>query len=288
MSYNRKATNYKEQIKILKMRGLTIRDDHAAESILKSIGYFRFKGYCLTSYGPIKEAFRPGITIDQIYRIYQFDSDIRGLTMKACQRAEVRFKSIMGMELALQYGPVLPKRAFYESFRFSDWNARTKAAHDQGSTRREMYVRNYRDHYHEWPIWVDLELSTFGNVSKLYSWLDTDMKKIIAKRYGKIRFTYVENWAHILTVVRNTCAHNSRFYGRLLSLGVLVPTKYIGYFGQNTYFSIIFILSRMLEPKDFASYLYGLHAISTKYGKEVEWQQLGFQTNWYDYCLKMF
>lgn len=287
MSYNRKATNYKEQINILKQRGLTIRDYHAAESILKSIGYFRFKGYCLTSYGPIKEAFRPGITIDQIYRIYQFDSDIRALTMKACQRAEVRFKSIMGMELALKYGPVLPKMAFYEANSFIEWKKRTKKAHDQGSARSEMYVHNYRDNYHEWPIWVDLELSTLGNTSMLYSWLNTDMKKIIAKRYG-VYYTYPQNWAHMLTIIRNTCAHNSRFYGRLLPLGVAVPKKYQSYFRQHTYFSMIFVLFKMLEPKDFASYLHGLYAISKKYGDEVEWQQLGFQTNWYNYCLKMF
>ncbi|MEA0974434.1 Abi family protein [Lacticaseibacillus paracasei] len=287
MSYNRKATNYKEQINILKQRGLTIRDDHAAESILKSIGYFRFKGYCLTSYGPIKETFRPGITIDQIYRIYQFDSDIRALTMKACQRAEVRFKSIMGMELALKYGPVLPKMGFYEANSFIEWKKRTKDAHDQGSARSEMYVHNYRDNYHEWPIWVDLELSTFGNVSKLYTWLKTPMKKTIAADYG-VNHKYIKNWAHILTVSRNTCAHNSRFYGRLLSLGVLVPTKYQSFFGMNTYFSITFVLFKMLEHKDFASYLHGLHAISKKYGNEVDWQQLGFQTQWYDYFLRMF
>lgn len=286
MSYTRKATTYEEQIEILKQRGLIINDDHSAQHILRSVGYFRLKGYCLTTYGPRKEIFREGVTIEQVYQIYRFDADIRGLTMKACQRAEVRFKATLGMELALAYGPILTTQAFFDPNRFNMWNKRTQAAHDQGSARREMYVQHYRDHYKEWPIWVDLELSTLGNVSKLYTWLRTPMKKMIAQHYG-VRYTYVENWAHILTVIRNSCAHNSRFYGRLLPLGVAIPTKFQDYFSLNTYFSVIFVLHQMLEPKDFASYLHGLRAISEEYGEVIDWQKLGFRPDWFNYFLQM-
>ncbi|HFT2495448.1 TPA: hypothetical protein ACHV1J_001147 [Listeria monocytogenes] len=48
--YDREATHILKQIEILEARGLEIKDRVFAKNALKSIGYFRFKGYCLPYY----------------------------------------------------------------------------------------------------------------------------------------------------------------------------------------------------------------------------------------------
>lgn len=286
MPYTRIATTFDEQLKVLADRGLIIEDHRKALSILRSIGYFRFKGYCLSFYGDQKEIFKRGVTIEDVYNVYRFDSSIRSLTMKACQRAEIRVKSFMNMSLALHYGPVLTQNAFADPAKYTEWSVRANSSHDQGQARREMYIQNYRDNYKEWPIWVDLEMSTFGNTSKLYSWLTLDLKKEIAANY-LVNFRYVENWLHILTVIRNTCAHNSRFYGRHLPLGIKLPKAQGDYFGRKSYSSILHTMSYMLTREDFSSYIRSLHAVVTKYGNDVDITQLGFKPDWFEHVLSM-
>lgn len=286
MPYTRIATTYDEQMKVLADRGLIIIDQRKALSILQSVGYFRFKGYCLSFYGNQKEIFKRGVTIEDVYSVYRFDSSIRSLTMEACQRAEIRVKSLMNMSLAINYGPVLKQQAFADPVKFTEWSARAKSSHDQGQARREMYIQNYRDNYKEWPIWVDLEMSSFGNTSKLYSWLTVDLKKQIAANY-QVNYSYVENWLHILTVIRNTCAHNSRFYGRHLPLGIRLPKSLGNYFGRRSYFSIVYPLSYMINREDFSSYIRSLHGVMAKYGNAVDIAQLGFKPDWFERVLSM-
>lgn len=280
MSYKRKATTYEEQIDILKSRGLIIEDEDEAVGILRSIGYFRLKGYCLSLYKPGTENFKPSTSVKRLQAIYQFDNDLRGVTMRACQRAEVRLKAAIGMTLALEFGPILPVAAFDDPKKIEAWNGKVRDAHAQGDSRKEAYVRHYLDDYKEFPIWVDLELSTLGNVSKLFSWLNSDMKKKIAEEYS-VRDVYLKNWVHILTVVRNICAHSSRFYGRFLPLAYLIPGKYRDYFQNRTYFATVFVLSHLLTAPEFENYFDNLKAVTDEYSDTVNLGLLGFQEDWY-------
>ncbi|QFQ91800.1 Abi family protein [Lacticaseibacillus manihotivorans] len=286
MAYTRPAKDCAGQLDILKKRGLQFDNRDAAEKLLQEIGYFRLKGYCLGFYKQDTETFKDGISISQLHRVYRFDSDIRGITMKACQRAEVRLKSIMGMQLALRFGPVMPANALEPSSLFEKWTESVDSAHLQGSKRKELYVRHYLEDYGEFPIWVDLELSTLGNVSKLYSWLEPDVKKAIADQYSA-RVVYLLNWTHMLTVVRNTCAHNSRFYGRFLPVYAKMPRPQLRYFGNTTYASMVFVLSRLLEPDDFQSYIDGLKRIFKEYQGDIEIGRLGFQSSWYSHAQRL-
>ncbi|WP_390410219.1 Abi family protein [Lacticaseibacillus jixiensis] len=286
MSYRRPAKNCSEQLEILKERGLQFDDRVAAEKLLSEIGYFRLKGYCLSFYKPNTEEFKSGVSMQQLYQVYLFDTAIRGITMKACQRAEVRFKSVMGMQLALMYGPVLPIDAFESPELFEKWAKNTDSAHLQGSKRKELYVRHYLEDYGEFPIWVDLELSTLGNVSKLFSWLEPSAKKAIADQYSA-RVVYLHNWTHMLTVVRNTCAHNSRFYGRFLPVYARIPKREYRYFGNSKYVSMVFVLSRLLDPADFQSYIDGLRHIIEDYYDYVQIGRLGFQQDWYRHAQQL-
>ena len=286
MGYTRPARTCSEQLDILKKRGLRFDNRDAAEKLLQEIGYFRLKGYCLGFYKQDTEIFKDGTSMSQLHQVYRFDTDVRGITMKACQRAEVRLKSIIGMQLALKFGPVLPDNALESSELFTQWTNNVESAHLQGSQRKELYVRHYLEDYGEFPIWVDLELSTLGNVSKLYSWLETDIKKAIADQYSA-RVVYLRNWTHMLTIVRNSCAHNSRFYGRFLPIYAKIPHRELSYFGNTTYASMVFVFSRLLDSADYQSYIVNLKRIFEEYLGNIEIGRLGFQSSWYSHAKQL-
>ncbi|MFD1429391.1 Abi family protein [Lacticaseibacillus mingshuiensis] len=286
MAYTRVATTTHQQIDILRSRGLQIADEKSAMAILEEVGYFRFKGYCLPFYGPEKERFRSGVDLEQIYQTYRFDTDVKALTLQACQRAETRFKSIMGNTLALTLGSVLPDTAFYSVDRAKQWHARAAKAQVDGSSRGELYVDHYTVEYEEFPIWVDLELTSFGNASMLYSWLDRDLQRQVAARYG-VRYPYIQNWMHVLTVIRNTCAHNSRIYGRHLALNTRIPSSQSPYFVNGNFFSVLFVLYKVLARKDFAVYLQRMKTCFDSYQGCVAINWLGFPDDWFEHCLGM-
>ncbi len=61
------------------------------------------------------------------------------------------------------------------------------------------------------PIWVAIELFTFGSLSSLYSILNWDDKRQIASLYNA-KPQYLSSWILSLVEIRNICAHYSRLY----------------------------------------------------------------------------
>ena len=73
------------------------------------------------------------------------------------------------------------------------------------------------------PTWAIFEELTFGELSHFYKGiaLDSD-KKRIAQSFG-LNFPLMESWLHALTIVRNVCAHHSRFWNRELGVKPAIP-----------------------------------------------------------------
>ena len=288
MPYNRPATTIDEKIEILKNRGLQISNRKVAREIIRAVGYFRLKGYCLVFYGEEYERFLPDTTIEQVYNIYQFDIAFRALMLSACQQIEVRVKAAMGDRLPLDYGPTLSAAAFQESEGWKKWNTSLRQSRGQGSRRKEPYISNYDQRYGEFPLWVDLELVTMGSLSILYSWLTTKARKAVAAEFG-VPHLYLGNWLLVLTVLRNTCAHNSRLFGRQLSKPVRLPNKYRKQFGdRQSSFGIWYILRMLLPAREFGRYVFQLSQIFDQYQMTPWLDQIGFPDDWQTILLSEF
>lgn len=77
MSALKKPLTLSEQIDLLKSRGLVIQDESRAKDILSRLNYYRLiNAYSLGLRVPGKDGrptdqYRPGISLDYIYNIYQ-------------------------------------------------------------------------------------------------------------------------------------------------------------------------------------------------------------------------
>lgn len=216
VEYSRKATRTDEQLRILQDRGLMVQINLENQQRSENIGYFKFKGYCLPFYeSGSNENFIEGTTFKDVHASYIFDQKLHRILYGLLSRVEAQVKSIIGTKIAVEYGPLshYNKKIFRTSEYQADWVRVLKQNESRAELRRELYVEHYKKVYEDKvPIWVALEMSTLGMVSKLYSDVTPEIQKEIAAEKYDVPYVYLSSWLQFLTVVRNFCAHNNRTF----------------------------------------------------------------------------
>lgn len=74
------------------------------------------------------------------------------------------------------------------------------------------YVVHQRKVYHNVPLWVLINTLTYGQISKLYTLLPSQIQSSISKNFPHVKEKTLEQYLKILTLFRNVCAHNERLY----------------------------------------------------------------------------
>ena len=134
----------------------------------------------------------------------------------------------------------------------------------------------------QFPIWVVIELASFGLLSKMYSILKTtDKETIAADNYGAIPYYYIQSWLHSLSLVRNTCAHYGRIYDKRLSIKPKIHRIDINKGVDNsTFFSILIVIGKLRSNNtEWISFITSLAALVENYCV-VDIRRLGFPENW--------
>lgn len=287
------ALTYQEQIDRLKnVHNLTISDDSAALKILKRVNYYRLSAYGLgLKQKNDKERYRDGISLEHIYRLYEFDSIFRNLLVRVIEQLEIQLRAQISNYLALKYGA----EGYIDSTLFKD-----KKTKDGGSIHAAVidsfkkecdhqknapFVKHHMDKYEgHFPIWVAVELFTFGNLSSIYSIMTIDDRKEIAKLYST-EPKYLGSWILALVEIRNICAHYSRLYNMPLKQTPHLYPEYKKYrsVGINKIFPALLAMKRMLGNderwKDFETQL---EALIEEYQDVVNLSFMGFPNDWKD------
>ncbi len=201
---------YEEQADLLEKRGCRISNKNDCIKKLSCINYYRFSAYLL----PFRldtNKYKEGTTFDQIYSTYEFDRKLRNLIYRAIEVVEISFRTRLAYVHSHQYGAL----GYQNNINFNDRHKHDKFLDKINNAIKinskvpfvEHHLKNYNGKF---PIWVAVELFTFGMLSRFYSDLKTSDKKEIAKSYN-LNYKDLNSWLRCLTDLRNTCAH----YGRL-------------------------------------------------------------------------
>lgn len=84
------------------------------------------------------------------------------------------------------------------------------------------------------PAWMSLEVVSMGLLSKIYKNLNRSAtKKRIAKEFGLPKDEFLENWMHVFSNLRNTCAHHSRIWNRRFVVEPKIPYNTTNQFINN-------------------------------------------------------
>jgi len=221
-----------EQIELLKKRGLVITDNDAAYSLLSNNNYYRLEGYWYPFYIETdneEHVFKKDVSLDSVVNLYEFDKKLRNLVFKAISDIEISFRAQFAYQLAIQYGAF----PFDDPNCFKYRNAEDKATsikrlEDEYNYSKEEFIEHFRKNYAEHlpPIWMMVEIMTFGEISAWYEFHATEpTKKAIAKYYGFRDSSVFASWIRQLSIVRNVCAHHARLWNKIISITPAFPKK---------------------------------------------------------------
>ena len=230
----------KQQLDLLKSRGLEVTNDSVALEYLRRLGYYRLSGYWYPcrkliplpahQSKPIrpqrKDEFMPGARFQDAVELYVFDKKLRLLILDAIERIEVAFRVdiayLLGKKDRFAYtNPSLLHGNFTKKIdpktgktKYQEWLIK----HDQLIHRsKEDFAEHYKTKYGlPLPIWVAIELWDFGLLSTFYKGMAVKDKADIAAKYNIPDWQIMESWFRCLNYVRNVVAHHSRLWNRNL------------------------------------------------------------------------
>ena len=118
----------------------------------------------------------------------------------------------------------------------------------------------------------------------------TGTKKAIAKWFGLMDISIMENWLHSISILRNFCAHHSRIWNRRFSIEVKLPYNTVYPFinrdiiktiHQNKIFSHLSCIKYLLDViSPGNNFKKDLIDICNDGGKLHRLKDMGFPDNW--------
>ena len=152
------------------------------------------------------------------------------------------------------------------------------------------FVIHHNEQYGgHFPLWVAIELFSFGNLSSFYDIMKKEDKKVISGLYNT-EPDYLKSWILALVEVRNICAHYSRLYNMPLKQAPFLYSEYKQYRNDklNKIFPVVIVIKRMLQDNTglWNSFYNGLYTLIESYSEEVNLSFIGFPDNWKDVLSK--
>ncbi len=146
------------------------------------------------------------------------------------------------------------------------------------------------------PSWMMLEITSFGTLSSLYSYLKpTNGKRDIARYFG-LADSVLSSWLHSMVYLRNICAHHARLWNREMQIQPIIPRHPHRPFLTCTHFispatglpsplnnKAYFILSMVIYLMDTINPKHSLqHKFLTLLAKypNIDTQAMGFPPTW--------
>ena len=208
-------------------RGLTVPDSVAALHALEYIGYYRLLSYMRplqqTDAATGVRRFVAGTTFDDVLTLYSFDRELRLLCLAAVERIEVALRAAVVSEVAVRVGPHfhLDPTQFERTDSFVDFYQIARRED------RHLAVKHYLKRYctpELPPIWAIMEALTFGALSRLFSGLVLQHRKVVALRFGYDE-TVLASWFRSINLVRNHSAHHGRLWNAPMHVDQPVAAK---------------------------------------------------------------
>ncbi|NRD81134.1 Abi family protein [Bacillus sp. BRMEA1] len=309
-----------QQIRILRGRGLTIRNGSYAMRILENEGYYNvINGYkdlflVLNQNGApaSPEQYKPGTTFEEIHKLYVLDRELRNILLKYLLIFEKSVKS----KISYRFSQKFKKANDYLNLKNFTSNTNqlkqvlklitTLSNVITNQSDRNGPIKHYLDVHQEVPLWVLSNYLTLGNIQNFYMCLDDPLKDLIAQDFSKMyKKTYNVNLQFpkdslidvlkTANLFRNVCAHEERLYNFSLhrparsrhnSNLLSIPNNLL----TGNLFTMVSFLKLVITKKEHKSLISSLSQLFNKSQNDfssVNFSQIlnrmGFPSNWQNF-----
>lgn len=242
---------------------------------LERIGYYRLTGYCLPFLCRTgnQRVFTADATIQRILALYEFDTNLRSLSLQVLEKIEIALAASICNTLCLLHGPLwyskeaifLNSDIYWKSFNKAIDFVKFDWSKNRGKPENpNLFLKHYYSTYSHPklpPAWMLRECASFGFWSSVYQGLQPKEKQAISSLWKypnkkPIASPVFESWLHTLSVFRNRCAHHNRITNLTLPYDPKIPDnisaakRFISGKTNNlrTIFLVIDILLRTAAP----------------------------------------
>lgn len=275
--------SFDEQLEILLKHNMIIEDRDKAIDILNKVNYYRFNGYALRF--KKNNRYIDGTTFGKIHSIYQFDKSLRHSLMEALEIIEISLRTSIEYNLAQRHGSEahLNQTIFVNKRYHAEFVACLTKELERNS--KELFVKHHIINYNnKFPIWVVLELSSFGTLSKMYKNLVVPEQKVISKHFCNLNYSLLTGGIYHLSYVRNICAHHSRIYDKNLRILPKLHKKYDKYeIDKTKIFASILVIKEFLlyrNKTEWDMFHIKIESLIEAYQGVINLDSIGFKPEW--------
>ena len=296
---------YDNQIKKLSDdKKMKIENPTYAKAMLKDIGYFSLIGGYKTPFiNPMTRVYQNNTSFEDVVALYKFDFSLREIVFRYLCQIECKIRQLIGYVFCSKHGEnqsaYLNPNNYNSNFKNTNEIARLIQTLDYHANKNSehKYVVHQRNIYHNVPLWVLVNTLTFGQISKFYSLLPFQLQSDISKEFPNTNEKELEQYLKILTLFRNTCAHNERLYSFKIQidfpdtvlhkkLGIMKKgNQYIC--GKQDLFGLVIAFRYLLPKHNFLEFKHSFKNVIKQYFKNSNQisesnllAMMGFPVNW--------
>ncbi|MCL2077051.1 MAG: Abi family protein [Oscillospiraceae bacterium] len=287
--YVKEPATVEAQLAKLEHRGCLIEDMTYAKGVLERVNYYRLANYfAVFQDGGAGKNYREGTSFHKVVRLYEFDRRLRGNLLIFLEEIEISMRAVISNFHALKYGALgyLNDSTFNHNHNHNRFMSRIDRLIET-NTDMGFVSHHNRKYSGSFPLWVIMELFSFGMLTHFFQCMHKqDKKEIAAKHFGgRFSASHIESWLESLVGLRNHCAHYCRLYANKLE-PVPKPLDCAPFKMSANLFSLIYVI-KLMDKHDNARGLDGgekllsaLSALSEEYEDAVDLQELGFPSGW--------
>lgn len=301
----KKFFTYREQIEKLKNeKNLLVPNENYAEQMLEKWGYYSLiGGYKKLFKHAASGKYRYGVTFEEIVALYQFDEELRTLFLKYILHVERHIKSLISYYFCEKYGE--RQQEYLKTLNYnltkknsSDINRMIYSIQQAISLpSRYTYITHHANKYGNIPLWVAMNVLTFGQVSKMYQYAPNNIQNKISKKFDGVTERELHQFITVVARCRNICAHGERLFSfrsketipdTALHKKLKIAWKKGQYAqGKQDLFAIVIALRYLISDNEFKGFKAVLkrlmnHVLKScpHITKEQLYAEMGFPENW--------
>ena len=293
--YSKQILTIEQQVQSYIDAGMSITSREDVEKALKSIGFYRLRGYSFHLYDNASKKYVPGTKFDDIVQLYQFDQELSALVFSMIPKIEVVLRVrlveellVHGDALILQDSSIFKEKKMY-------WQNMSMIASEIVRSNDVFIKHNFENHEGEVPVWAVVGVLSFGTLSKIIKNLKTgagSAYSILAANYqytskkgnlanpSQKMFT---SWVQGVSILRNMCAHNSRIYNRTIHTTpeILDADKVTPSPAHNGLYQILLAMKYLRSSdEEWTGFVGELENLIQKNGSVISLAAMNFPADW--------